>query len=278
MVPITQNEQKRWSSFSLHPAALPSLPLASPRQEANHKTCPCLLLAFSAPHPGLQSGDMRTQQSVFCPLCPWCHCLDSHISDITSTPRKDKWAAETNSLTLPSDTSSKWPPYSPTPSDPAYTPEPGTRILEKGAAGRLETPQRPGFVHLCKLHPKAHNSKGTKTNLHLYSSLENASLCPISLPYTWQTLSKSTWTRLEWNWIGTELSAEKVTLSLFSQGELLFIPSSVHPQLFLDAFVWPSPCKIAINLFPCLHSQYTMNSPNTESPCLFHFYISRSGT
>lgn len=168
--------------------------------------------------------------------------------------------------------------YSPTPSDPAYTPESGTHILEKGAVGRLETPQRPGFVHLCILHPKAHNSNGTKTNFLLYSSLENASLCPISLPYTWQTLSKSTWTGLEWNWIGTELSAEKVLLSLFSQGELLLIPSSVHPQLFLDAFVWPSPCKIAINLFPCLCSQYTMNSPNTESPCLFHFYIFRPGT
>lgn len=117
-------------------------------------------------------------------------------------------------------------------------------------------------------------------NLNLNSSLESAPLRPFSLPYAWQTFSKSTRTGLAWNWIGSQMPAEKLPLlrrpPLFPQGELLFAPLSALSQLSLSASIWP--CKAAIGLFACLPSQYTTNSPNANSLCLFHFCISGPGT
>lgn len=113
--------------------------------------------------------------------------------------------------------------------------------LERGAAGRMEALYRPGFVHLCIPHPKVHNAEGTNMNLYLESSFYYTCLHPFCLPYTWQSVSKSTWTELEQNWIGRKLPAEKLPLlrspPLYLQGKMLCVPCSVLSQLLLDASV-----------------------------------------
>lgn len=173
---------------------------------------------------------------MFYAQCPWCLCLDSHISDTISTPRKGRWATEKNCLLLPSDSPSKWPNYSPTLSDSASTPEPEIHSMGKEAAEGWKLLKDQALSICVSPIPRHASLRGTQMNLHLKSSLENTCLHPFPLLYTWQTFGKPTWTGLEFNWIGNKLPTEKLP-PLFPQGKLLFVPSSMLSRHLLGASV-----------------------------------------
>lgn len=129
--------------------------------------------------------------------------LDSYVSGITSTSRKDRSAIEMNSLPSPSDTSSKWPPYSTTLSNPASTLQPGTHIPEKGCCWKTGNSLKTRFCSSTYPPFQGTQLQEHKDELASVKLFQECLMYPIPLPYTKQALSKSAWTGLEWNWIGS---------------------------------------------------------------------------
>ena len=202
MVPTIQNEQKRWPlSPSPQEPCPPYFP--TPKQETNHKTHPAscwhsMNLTYSCK---LEKWGPNRVCFVLC--VQDAVALDSYVSGITSTSRKDRSAIEMNSLPSPSDTSSKWPPYSTTLSNPASTLQPGTHILEKGCCWKTGNSLKTRFFSSTYPPFQGTQLQEHKDELASVKLFQECLMYPIPLPYTKQALSKSAWTGLEWNWIGS---------------------------------------------------------------------------
>lgn len=202
MVPTIQNEQKRWPlSPSPQQPCPPYFP--TPKQETNHKTHPAscwhsMNLTYSCK---LEKWGPNRVCFVLC--VQDAIALDSYVSGITSTSRKDRSAIEMNSLPSPSDTSSKWPPYSTTLSNPASTLQPGTHIPEKGCCWKTGNSLKTRFCSSTYPPFQGTQLQEHKDELASVKLFQECLMYPIPLPYTKQALSKSAWTGLEWNWIGS---------------------------------------------------------------------------